>query len=50
MDLTVYRDYPEGPAPLGKLTRKNGTVIFRYSESYLGRDDAAAVSRPSKWV
>lgn len=44
MDLTVYRDYPEGSAPLGKLTRKNGTVAFRYSESYLGRDDAAPLS------
>ncbi len=44
MELTVYRDYPEGPVPLGKLVRENGATSFLYDPEYLRRSDAAAVS------
>ena len=44
MNLIVYRDYPEGPVPLGILKRENGVVTFCYQSEYLSRSDAEAVS------
>ena len=33
MELTVYRDFPEGPLPLGTLARAEGEISFRYREN-----------------
>ena len=44
MNLTVYRDYPDGLVALGNLVRENGNTAFCYNQEYLARADAAAVS------
>ena len=44
MNLTIYRDYPDGLVALGNLVRENGETTFCYNQEYLARTDAAAVS------
>ena len=44
MELTVYRDFPEGPLPAGILARTEGEVAFRYHEDYLASPAAAPLS------
>lgn len=44
MELTVYRDFPEGPLPAGILARIEGEVTFRYHENYLSSPAAAPLS------
>lgn len=44
MELTVYRDFPHGPIPLGILASESGEITFRYDGDYLTRPDAAALS------
>ena len=44
MELTVYRDFPEGPLPLGTLARTEGEISFRYLENYLTSPAAAPLS------
>lgn len=44
MELTVYRDFPEGPLPAGTLARTEGEVAFRYHENYLASPAAAPLS------
>ena len=43
MNLTIYRDYPDGLVALGNLVRENGETTFCYNQEYLARTDAAAV-------
>ena len=47
MELTVYRDFPEGPLPLGNLARTEGEISFRYRENYLTSPAAAPLSLSS---
>ena len=44
MNLTVYRDYPDGLVALGNLVRENGNTAFCYNQEYLALADAAVVS------
>lgn len=44
MELTVYRDSPEGLIALGRLTRKAGEILFQYDTDYLGSPLASPLS------
>lgn len=44
MELTVYRDSPEGIVVLGVLARNEDEISFRYNENYLALPDAAPLS------
>lgn len=44
MELLIYRDLPQAPILLGRLSRNEGDVSFKYDEAYLGSSAAAAVS------
>ncbi|MEY8461539.1 HipA domain-containing protein [Eggerthellaceae bacterium 24-137] len=44
MELTVYRDSPDGLIALGHLTRKAGEILFQYDTDYLGSPLAAPLS------
>ena len=35
MDLTIYRDYPDGLVALGNLVRENGETTFCYNRNTL---------------
>lgn len=44
MDLTVYRDLPQGALAIGTLSRNEGDITFVYDKAYLDSPAAASLS------